>query len=294
MNTKTLICSLALVAFAASCTQKEAPVTAEERVPINLSFDLNTKVTDTYVESGDAVGIYVVGYNGSNPGSLATSGNLYDNVKYSYATSWTGEQVLYWPDKTTPADFYAYYPYGTPGSVTAYPFAVGSDQSAASAYKASDFVWGKASGVAPTANVVNIPTGHIMSNAVLYIKPGDGFTAESLASATVAVEIRNVKTNAYVNLASGVVTATGTASKVVPFNEGTRYRAVVVPQTVADGSDLITVTVNGTAYTLKKGFTFVSGKQHTFTVTVNKTGSGINIGVGDWDNDGTDNGGDAE
>ena len=133
-----------------------------------------------------------------------------------------------------------------------------------------------------------------MSNAVLYIKPGDGFTAESLASATVAVEIRNVKTNAYVNLASGVVTATGTASKVVPFNEGTRYRAVVVPQTVADGSELITVTVNGTAYTLKKGFTFVSGKQHTFTVTVNKTGSGINIGVGDWDNDGTDNGGDAE
>ena len=110
MNTKTLICSLALVAFAASCTQKEAPVTAEERVPINLSFDLNTKVTDTYFESGDAVGIYVVGYNGSNPGSLATSGNLYDNVKYSYATSWTGEQVLYWPDKTTPADFYAYYP----------------------------------------------------------------------------------------------------------------------------------------------------------------------------------------
>lgn len=294
MNTKTLICSLALVAFAASCTQKEAPVTEEERVPIKLSFDLNTKVTDTYFESGDAVGIYVVGYNGSNPGSLATSGNLYDNVKYSYATSWTGEQVLYWPDKTTPADFYAYYPYGTPGSVTAYPFAVGSDQSAASAYKASDFVWGKASGVAPTSNVVNIPTRHIMSNAVLYIKPGDGFTAESLASATVAVEIRNVKTNAYVNLASGVVTATGTASKVVPFNEGTSYRAVVVPQTVADGSDLITVTVNGTAYTLKKGFTFVSGKQHTFTVTVNKTGSGINIGVGDWDNDGTDNGGDAE
>ena len=53
-------------------------------------------------------------------------------------------------------------------------------------------------------------------------------------------------------------------------------------------------TVNGTAYTLKKGFTFVSGKQHTFTVTVNRTVSGINIGIGDWENDGTDNGGDAE
>ena len=294
MNTKTILCGLALAALAVSCAQEEEPVTPEERVPIKLTLDLNTKVTDTYFESGDAVGIYVVGYNGSNPGSLAASGNLYDNVKYSYTTSWTGEQVLYWPDKTTPADFYAYYPYGTPGSVTAYPFAVSSDQSSASAYKASDFVWGTAQGIAPTSSVVNIPTGHIMSNAVLFIKPGDGFTAESLASATVSVEIRNVMTNAYINLSSGTVTPTGSASGVTPYNEGTRYRAVIVPQTVAAGSDLITVTVNGTAYTLKKGFTFVSGKQHTFTVIVNKTGSGINIGIGDWENDGTDNGGDAE
>ena len=133
-----------------------------------------------------------------------------------------------------------------------------------------------------------------MSNAVIFIKPGDGFTAESLASASISVEIRNVMTNAYINLSSGTVTPTGSASGVTPYNEGTRYRAVIVPQTVAAGSDLITVTVNGTAYTLKKGFTFVSGKQHTFTVTVNKTGSGINIGIGDWENDGTDNGGDAE
>ena len=110
MNTKLFLCGLALVVLAASCAQKEGPAAPEERMPIKLSLDLNTKVTDTYFESGDAVGIYVVGYNGSNPGSIAASGNLYDNVKYSYTPSWTGEQVLYWPDKTTPADFYAYYP----------------------------------------------------------------------------------------------------------------------------------------------------------------------------------------
>ena len=81
MNTKTFLCGLALAALAISCAQKEGPVAPEERVPIKLSLDLNTKVTDTYFESGDAVGIYVVGYNGSNPGSLAASGNLYDNVK---------------------------------------------------------------------------------------------------------------------------------------------------------------------------------------------------------------------
>ena len=30
------------------------------------------------------------------------------------------------------------------------------------------------------------------------------------------------------------------------------------------------------------------------TVPVPDAGSGINIGIGDWENDGTDNGGDAE
>lgn len=69
---------------------------------------------------------------------------------------------------------------------------------------------------------------------------------------------------------------------------------MVVPQTVPDGSELIVVTVNGTEYAFKKGFTFDSGRQHKFTVTVNKTGSGVNVGVGGWDEDGNDNGGDAE
>ena len=54
------------------------------------------------------------------------------------------------------------------------------------------------------------------------------------------------------------------------------------------------MNVNGVDYALKKGFTFLSGKQHKFTVNVNKTGSGVNVGVGDWEVDTEDNGGDAE
>ena len=37
-----------------------------------------------------------------------------------------------------------------------------------------------------------------------------------------------------------------------------------------------------------------SGEQHKFTVVVNKTSSGINVGISDWKSDGTDNGGSAE
>ena len=45
---------------------------------------------------------------------------------------------------------------------------------------------------------------------------------------------------------------------------------------------------------MEKDFNFVSGHRHTFTVTVRKTSNGINVDIGDWLDDGTDNGGIAE
>ena len=59
------------------------------------------------------------------------------------------------------------------------------------------------------------------------------------------------------------------------------------------GKELIR-TVDGVDYTLAKGFTFKANTQHKFTVTVNKASSGVDIGVGDWEIDDTDNGGAAE
>ena len=41
-------------------------------------------------------------------------------------------------------------------------------------------------------------------------------------------------------------------------------------------------------------YSFVAGKRHTFTITVNKTSSGVNVGITDWEDDGVDNGGTAE
>ena len=294
---KKIVFFAAALAALVSCQKNdtETPITpVDENFKINLSMDIATKVTDTAFESGDEVGIYVVNYVDGVAGTLAASGNHYDNVKHTYSTSWTPAEEMYWLDKTTKADFYCYYPYGNPSSVTAYSFAVNADQSTLANYKASDFVWGIASGVSPTSNLVQIATNHVMSNMAIYLEAGDGFTDETFASANVSVAVRNVKTNATVNLTDGTVTATGSTTEVTPYNEGAYYRAVVVPQTVADGSALVVVTVDGTEYTLKKGFTFVGGKQHKFTVTVNKTGNGINIGIGGWETDGEDNGGSAE
>ena len=289
---KKLFTLMAAVAAMVSCSEnvENTPTIPEtDKLPINISTTL-TRATDSAFEAGDKVGIFVV----NEPKVLAASGNHVDNMGFTYSTTWTPDSPIYWLDKTTKADFYCYYPYGNPGSVTAYAFSTYQDQTVLTNYKASDFIWGKATGVAPTADLININTNHVLSNAIIYLRPGDGFTAESFAAAQISVGIRNVMTNAYINLSTGKATATGSTYEVKPYFEGDYYRAVIVPQTVADGSQLIVVTVNGVDYALKKGFTFLAGKQHKFTVNVNKTGSGVNVGVGDWEEDTEDNGGDAE
>ena len=302
---KKITLFVAAIAALASCQKSEvenpSPVVpqepTEERIPMNFSLDVQTKVSDTYFDNGDEVGIYVVRHEEWNWGEayLNDNGNTYDNVRHRYEDGNWSFGEMYWHDKTTPCDFYCYHPYSEyVDNATFHSFNVQADQRSLENYKRSDFVWGKTEWITPTADRVNIQTNHVMSNAVIYLKPGDGFTAEAFQSADIQVRLCNLMCHCYVNLSNGNVTATDYTESVTPYNEGDRYRAVVVPQTVSDGSELIVVTVNGTEYALKKGFTFQSGRQHKFTVTVNKTGSGVNVGVGGWEEDDWDNGGDAE
>ena len=119
------------------------------------------------------------------------------------------------------------------------------------------------------------------------IKPGAGFTAESWAAATKSVKITGLKTDATINLATGIATSTGTAADITPLQTSTNgttltYQAMVVPQTTADNSKLVVITVNGTDYIYRKGYTFNTNTQHKFTITVNQSGLNIDITIGEW------------
>ena len=282
---------MAAVAAMVSCSDKveNVPTTPEtDRLPINISTTL-TRATDSAFEAGDKVGIFVV----NEPNALATSGNHVDNMGFTYTTTWTPDTPIYWLDQTTKADFYCYYPYAEAANTAAHAFATKADQSSLANYKASEFLWGKTTGVAPTEEAVNITTNHTFSNALVILKPGDGFTEESLAAATKSVKICGVKTNATIDLATGVATANGNATEVTPYLENGQYRALIVPQTTAEGA-LIVVTVDGVDYTLTRSMTFKANKQHKFTVTLNKVSNGVNVGIGGWETDEEDYGGDAE
>lgn len=280
-------------AFAAmvSCSEnlENTPVTpATDKLPINITTTL-TRATDSAFEAGDKVGIYVV----NEPNTLAASGNHVDNMGFTYSTKWTPDTEIYWLDKSTKADFYCYYPYAEAASTTAHSFATKVDQSSLANYKASEFLWGKTTGVAPTEEAVNITTNHTFSNIVVVLKAGEGWGANAWSSATKSVKVCNVKTEATIDLSTGVATATGATTSVTPYDEGSQYRALIVPQTTVEGA-LIQAVVDGTTYTLTRAMTFKANKQHKFTVTINKLNNGVNVGIGSWEVDEEDYGGAAE
>lgn len=277
-------------------TPSPQPSKPESKLPINISTTVdNTRVTGNSFDNGDKIGLFVVNHNsdGSAP-SLSVSSNYVNNMQYSYNGTWTPASPVYWKDNTTHADFYLYYPYTTSiSSVDAMPFSVKANQSNLTDYKAGDLLIGKTTNVAPTESAVKIDAKHMMSMMQITIAPGNGFTAESLAAAQVSVKINGIKVQATANLSTGAVTATGTATSITPLYEDKTYKALIVPQTVAE-SNLVTVNVDGRDYNLKKGITFESGKCYKSTITVKKTSNGVNVDITKWEDDGIDYGGTAE
>ena len=276
-------------------TPTPTPTPVEKKIAISLNCGVSSRATDSNYENGDKIGLYVVNHTASGAGTLQSSGNHVNNVTFTFnGSAWSSASPVYWKDAATQADFYVYYPYATVSNVKSHTFRVKDNQSTVAAYKASEFLYGTAKNLTPTANAVSVTTYHSMSCAVIKLVAGDGFTDKDLANANVALELHGLKTEASINLSTGEASPAGTAQTIVPLKDDKQYKAIVVPQTVS-AEDFIVVKIDGTSYTMsKENFTFVGGKRHTFTVKVSKTNAGLNVSIGSWEEDDVDNGGTAE
>ena len=294
---KNLLFFLAAFTLFVSCSKDSVseiptptPPTSTEinKIPISISTQI-TRATDTDFESDDKVGLYVVNYNGSTSGTLVSSGNHVDNMRFTYSGSWTPDQEIYWKDESTKADFYTYYPYtANISNIAALPVSVLTNQTTEENYKASDFLWGKTAGIAPTKNAVSMMVKHLTSNIIIKLVPGDGYSVDDLATAK--IEICGLKTNATVNLTNGEITATGISADITPINETTQYRALVIPQNVT-GIDLVRIKIGDNTYLLNQTINLLPNRQYTSTITINRSSQGINIGIGEWEEDDMDYGG---
>ena len=276
---------------------------------ITLSGEIDqlavTRVNDSGFADGDVMGVYIVDYNGNTPGTLQPSGNRADNVRHTYDAAnakWNSAYDIYWKDDHTHIDVYGYYPFGSPESIDAYPFTVERDQSKPSedgvmgGYEASDFLWGKVADVAPTDRVIRLPMAHRMAHARVTLTEGTGFADGEWEQTERTVLVANLIRGAKINLSDGTVKAKGSVepTATVPARVGDEWRAIVVPQTVAAGTTLFTITVGGIPYKFSKNeaFTYTAGKMSNFTIRVDKkaetgqyTLTLVNESITPWESD---------
>ena len=259
---------------------------------VQISGDIHqqsrTRANDNGFCEGDAVGIYLVNYDGETPGTLLAEENQADNVKFTLGEdgSWVSEYDVFYKDNDTKVDFYGYYPYAAPTSIEEYSYEVAKDQRTPAehgqmgAYEASDFLWAKVENVTPTESKIAMKFHHQMSSARVRFTMGSGWADEAeFAAVKKEVLITNTIRKASINLATGVVTPVGDVplDGIIPVEDGGDFRAIVVPQTVAAGKTLLVITIDGRPrnYVLDREIEYVAGKITNYDLSIKK---GANAG----------------
>ena len=308
-----LTLGIAALAFAGCTADIEviapmpSPDGASHKVLIEGNIDQrdNTRVDDSGFCAGDVVGIYLVNYDGDTPGTLLLEDNQADNVKFTLAEdgTWDSEYDIYYKDDDTKVDFFGYYPYAQPSSIEAYPFEVAKDQTKEAehgqmaAYEASDFLWAKAENITPTENRVSMRFQHKMSSVRVRLVQGDGWADEAeFAAVKKEILVSNTIRKSTIDLATGEVTPTGDVplDGIIPVKDGDAFRAIVVPQSVAAGENVLVITIDGHPrfFARNEVTEYLPGKITTFDLKIKKTANTgyyelelVGFSIMDWEAD---------
>lgn len=272
----------------ASCTDNTDTTGSDQAsLPIKIAAEYpvttTTRATANGFADGDQTGLFIIDYEGDEAGKMALSGNRASNVVLTYdegSGKWTAPMTLYWAADGTPADIIGYYPFVEQlSSVTAQPVTISRDQStvatqtAKGGYEQSDLLWAKAEKVSPTSETVTLNYRHVMAGVDICLERGTGFTADEWAQMEKSVLVSGTRLSGSIDLTTGTVSATDDGTNVIKaVTYGNDWRAVVIPQTVEAGKALVTITVDGQTYHLTKSeaMTYLAGKMHRFTITVDR------------------------
>lgn len=299
--TRTVAIALLASLLGISCRQTthEQPQPSGQPIRINaLCVPSENAVldNDTAFENGDRAGLYVVNRINGKMESLLPSGNHIDNMRFTYHGTWTPSQPIYWMDEQTKADFYLYYPYSSEMDDPRYwTVNVPTDQSSEAAMLQADVLVGRAFNVAPASQAVELKARHMMSRLTITLQASQGMTEEKLREADLKVLVNSLITEATVNIATAIATASGTERHDIQAcqTDALTFTVTAVPQTVTEGA-FITIVVNGDRYTLRRAVTLKQGTWHHATVKVGAANGNIGVTIGGWTIDNTDYGGTAQ
>ena len=262
------------------------PVVEDGVMQIEVLHPSATRATETAFESGDIIGLYATEYNGEVATPLQISGNWANNVAVAYnGTAWNPAKKIFWSDNKM--DVYGYYPYMTPTSIDEHLWSVQLDQStpetadALSGYEASDFLWGKATGVSQTDGDVQLEFKHRCSKLVVKLVKGKDYSG--VLPTESELYIHSTVPTATIDFTNGAVTKNIYGEmetiKAKRVDDGT-FEAIIIPQRMETRRPFLEYIANGVSYLYESTFIFKAGKLHTLELTINSNPDQIEIEVG--------------
>lgn len=291
---KRYIAMISFALLAIGCENIDnIPVVEDGVMQINVLHPSATRATETAFESGDKIGLYATEYNGDVASPLQISGNWANNVATTYnGVTWTPVKKIFWSENKM--DVYGYYPYMTPTSIDEHLWSVQLDQStpetedALSGYEASDFLWGKATGVSQTDGDVQLEFKHRCSKLVVKLVKGKDYSG--VLPTESELYIHSTVPTATIDFTNGAVTKyiygdmeTIKARRV----DDATFEAIIIPQRMETRRPFLEYIANGVSYLYESTFVFKAGKQHTLELTINSNPDQIEIevggNVGDWE-----------
>lgn len=264
---KLLLLSLGLTIALSSCTKNEAITpTLEGQVTFTSSINAAaSRATDSAFEEGDAISVF------------AQSGSEYiaDNVKYqSIGGVFTSENPIYTTGEEI--SFFALYPYGEDvaesGTVT-----LAADQSTQEAFEASDYLG--AVNVLTTETCPELSFYHLLSAIEVNI----------LSEVEVSSVVVNALTSVDYKLSSSSYSASGSSVAVTPLAVTEKsYKAVVAPQTIAAGTTLLELIVEGevVAWQVSENISLEGGYKYICNLSVTEDGIVFAGDIAPWSDGG--------
>lgn len=290
---KRYIAMISLALLAIGCENSgNTPVVEDGVMQINVLHPSATRATETAFEKGDMIGLYATEYSGDVASPLQISGNWANNVATTYnGTTWIPAKKIFWSENKM--DVYGYYPYMIPTSIDEHLWSVQLDQStpetadALSGYEASDFLWGKATGVSQTDGNVQLEFKHRCSKLVVKLVKGADYSG--VLPTESELYIHSTVPTATIDFTNGAVTKyiygdmeTIKARRV----DDATFEAIIIPQRMETRRPFLEYIANGVSYLYEGTFVFKAGKQHTLELTINSNPDQIEIevggNVGDW------------
>mgnify|MGYP002512589256 CR=1 FL=1 len=265
---------------------EDIPVVEDGVMQIEVLHPSATRATETAFEGGDKIGLYATEYNGDVASPLQISGNWANNVATTYdGAIWTPAKKIFWSENRM--DVYGYYPYMTPTSIDEHLWSVQLDQStpetadALSGYEASDFLWGKATGVSQTDGDVQLEFKHRCSKLVIKLVKGKDYSG--VLPTESELYIHSTVPTATIDFTNGAVTkyiyGEMETIKAKRVDDGT-FEAIIIPQRMETRRPFLEYIANGVSYLYESTFIFKAGKLHTFELTINSNPDQVEIEVG--------------